>query len=191
MISRGAVKGSPSDLWPIRADRWNPWKALVEEHPEVTVTTERELPGTMLGLLAGKRIWLCRKTDGVERTCTLAHELVHYERQIFPEDPIERAAEERIVEEITARRLIPFDDLCRVVLQSPNSTLDWWAWHLRVDLPLFEVRLITLSPVERAALSAIRGGPMPAPAEGHHLFDRDRTDVPSAALSTVLAARQH
>jgi hypothetical protein len=187
MTTTRYVKPTRSSHWPITADRWNPWRTLVEDYPELTVTCSLKLPEGTMGLQLGKRIWIDRDLGGVDRTDTLAHELIHYQRRIFPKDPVERLAEERVVEELTARRLIPFDDFCRVLLHSPNSDLSWWAWHLRVGLPTLEARLITLSPVERAALQQVRGGALPTPAGDTYWDKRCAPELP--AVSQEAAAR--
>lgn len=143
--------------------RWNPWKALIEDHPDYRVVTNRELPPGLMGLTSfkTKTIWLCSKLATVEADATLAHELVHVERAPMPTDYSAAIAEERIICEITARRLIPFRDLAHFMVWWPNSsTANYLSSLLHVDTPTVHERLLTLTPNERAALAALRGGPL-------------------------------
>lgn len=154
---------------PLRSDhtpdngRWNPWRTLVEDYPDWRVISDYDLGPRLRGLTSftRKRIWLCSTMTEVERDSTLAHELVHVERGEPPHDQVGARDEERIVEEITARRLIPFRALAKVMAERPDAIMRIWAWLLCVDLPTLTVRLITLSAVERAALAQVRGGPLP------------------------------
>lgn len=110
-----------------------------------------------MGLQVGRRIWLARGLTQAERRCTLTHELVHRERGRVPDDPAAAAAEERIVEEISARRLI--------TLQALTDGLRWsrdpreLADHLWVDEPTLSTRMTTLDPFEVSQLE-------------HHLEDQ-------------------
>lgn len=167
----GAVSGSKSQLAacskttvPIDAARWNPWEALVMDHREVSCSFDYQLPREILKLSRPSQIWVCKTLNPLEREATLAHELIHVERGIFGlGDPEVRAAEEREVEEITARRLIPLRDLISVVLKHPHSDLDDWAHQLRVDVWLLRVRILTLTDTETIALEQVKGGPLPSP----------------------------
>jgi hypothetical protein len=67
-----------------------------------------------------------------------------------PPDPAAAAAEERAVDEITARRLITLGSLA----DGLRWTLDahQLADHLWVDLPTLRTRMTTLDPIEVADL---------------------------------------
>ncbi|MGB3485245.1 MAG: hypothetical protein WBB07_23900 [Mycobacterium sp.] len=103
-----------------------------------------------MGLQRGAQIWLCRTMTQAERRCTLTHELVHRERGLVPADPAAAEREERIVDEISARRLI-----------TTPALVDGLRWtrhrgeladHLWVDTPTLETRMATLDPLEVAEL---------------------------------------
>lgn len=179
----------PTSYAPL-ATRWNPWRALVEEHPDYQVISDYELPGSICGLTSfpKKRIWLCKLLSDVQRECTLAHELVHIERGMLPEDRLEAIAEERAVEEIAARRMIPTRDLLHVAVTRPSSTSAAWAALLRVDRQTLHVRLRTLKTGERAALRAARGGKVPAVTVA--LFDDPDVAHPVPAYRKPEAARR-
>ncbi|MDB2193335.1 hypothetical protein [Mycobacteroides abscessus] len=153
----------PHHQHPDLPGRWNPWQALVIDHPGVGCSFDHQLPPRVLGLSKPSQIWVCKSLTGFEREATLAHELVHQERGIFGlRDPLERAAEEREVEAITARRLIPLRDLIGAVFACPNGDIGSWAQRLAVDVWLVRVRLLTLTEVEAMALEQVKGGPLPS-----------------------------
>lgn len=110
-----------------------------------------------MGLQRGRRIWLCKTLTQAERRCTLTHELVHRERGPVPVDPLDATREERIVDEIAARRLITFDALTDGLRWSrqPRELAE----HLWVDEPTLQTRMNTLDPIEVAELE-------------HHLEDQ-------------------
>lgn len=103
-----------------------------------------------MGLQVGRRIWLSRGMTQAERRCTLTHELVHRERGPVPCDPAEAAREERIVDEIAARRLITVPALADGLAwtRHPRELAE----HLWVDEPTLQTRMATLDPVEVAQL---------------------------------------
>lgn len=152
--------------------RWNPYEALALDHPDVTAVFEYELPSTVRGLYRkeDRYLWVCSTLGRVERECVLSHELVHHERGIFATDPDEYEAEERAVEEISARRMIPDADLFRVLLTRPRGGLTGLANALRVDRVTMAVRLLTLTPNERQVATALSGGLPPIP----ELFSFDK-----------------
>ncbi len=129
---------------------WHPWRALRINFPDVEVSCLHRLPDHLMGLQRGKRIWLCRTLTQAERRCTLTHELVHRERGPVPADPVAAAREERIVDEISARRL--------VTLAALVDGLRWTrhprelAEHLWVDEPTLRTRMAILDPIEVAHL---------------------------------------
>ncbi len=156
------VTADSSSTVPVDGLRWNPWEALVVDHPGVGCSFDYQLPPRVLGLSKPSQIWVCKTLNAFEREATLAHELIHVERGIFGlRDPHERAAEEREVEAITARRLIPLRDLIGVVFQYPNVSIEVWAQVLHIDIWLVRVRLTTLTDVEAMTLEQVKGGPLP------------------------------
>lgn len=129
---------------------WHPWRALRVRYPDVEVSCYATLPDRLMGLQQGESIWLCRSLTQVERRCTLTHELVHRERGTVPRGRVAAEREERIVNEITARRLIPVSSLIDGLRWTRDP--DQLAEHLWVDLPTLRARMTTLDPVEVAEL---------------------------------------
>lgn len=136
---------------------WHPWRHAGENYPHVTISCRHELPERIWGMQLGARIWLCKRLNQVRRRCTLTHELIHLERGPVPTDPVGRAREERIVDELAARRLITLDALTDALAWSrdPAELAD----HLWVDQPTLRARMSTLDPLEVAQLE-------------HHLEDQ-------------------
>lgn len=128
---------------------WNPWRFLRTRYPDVEVSCRYRLPDHLMGLQMGRRIWLCRTLTQAERRCTLTHELVHRERGLVA-DPAAAAREERIVDEISARRLITLGSLLDGLrwTRDPHQLAD----HLWVDVPTLRARMDGLDPVEVAEL---------------------------------------
>lgn len=157
---------TPSPTNSYEADQWNPWQTLAENYRDHVVTSKYKLPKHTMGLSLGNRIWLSSELNPLEKTCTLAHELVHIELRIFNGNENcpgpEYAEGERTVCEVTARRMVPFRDLAKVIVARPDALVRVWAWMLRVDVPTLADRFRCLSATERAALAAVRGGPIPA-----------------------------
>jgi hypothetical protein len=140
--------------------RWNPWEALATTHKGVQLSLDQELPENIAGLYSGKTdtIWICSTMGSIGRESTLAHELVHRERGVIGKaDPEAYDAEERIVEEIAARRLIPDADLYRMLIAHPAGGLAGWARALRVSRTTLAVRLLTMTPNERQVATALAG----------------------------------
>lgn len=135
--------------------RWNPWRALSTAHAEVEVSCRYRLPNHLMGLQQGHRIWLCRTLTQAERRCTLTHELVHRERGLIT-DPNAAALEERIVDEIAARRLITLPQLVDG-LRWTRDDADDLADTLWVDQPTLKTRMETLDPIEVAELEHALG----------------------------------
>ncbi len=103
-----------------------------------------------MGLQRGCRIWLNRTLTQAERRCTLTHELVHRERGVVPLVGAAAVREERIVDEISARRLITLPALADGLrwTRHPRELAD----HLWVDEPTLQTRMDTLDPIEVAEL---------------------------------------
>jgi hypothetical protein len=157
------LKPSPTE----DVEPWNPWQTLAENYPDWLLVTDRDLGERTWGLTfrESKRIYLCKTLGKYEKTATLAHELVHVELGIWNGHGAHRSADyseqERVVVEVTARRLIPFRHLAQVITQRPEALFRVWAHLLHVDRITLSERLITLTPNERAALTQVRGGPLP------------------------------
>jgi hypothetical protein len=99
-------------------------------------------------LLKDSTIWLCRTLTQAERRSVLTHELQHLQRGIAA--PGFQAREERIVDELAARRLVPIEDLTRA-LRATRDT-DALAEELWVDRHTIQTRMSTLDPIETAEL---------------------------------------
>ncbi|GAB4712457.1 MULTISPECIES: hypothetical protein [Mycobacterium avium complex (MAC)] len=129
---------------------WHPWRTLRTQHPDVEVSCRHRLPERIMGLQRGCRIWLNRTLTQAERRCTLTHELVHRERGVVPLVGAAAVREERIVEEISARRLITLPALADGLrwTRHPRELAD----HLWVDEPTLQTRMDTLDPIEVAEL---------------------------------------
>ncbi|UXA20662.1 hypothetical protein KXD98_07775 [Mycobacterium sp. SMC-4] len=110
-------------------------------------------------MLCGDVILIDRHQLQVERRCTLAHELVHDERRVFPAAPALRAREETLVERTAARRLIELPDLVDALRACSTRCADELADHLWVDPPMLAARMDSLDPLEVAELE-------------HHLEDQ-------------------
>lgn len=129
---------------------WHPWRALRVRHPDIEVFCYTTLPDRLMGMQQGASIWLCRSLTQVERRCTLTHELVHRERGPVPRGHAAAEREERIVNEITARRLIPVASLIDGLrwTRDPHQLAE----HLWVDVPTLQTRIDRLDPIEVAQL---------------------------------------
>lgn len=84
---------------------------------------------------------------GDERRCTIAHELVHDERRIFPVDRVLRAREELRVERIAARRLIALERLVDALVWTRRT--EEVAEELWVDVPMLVALVQSLTDTER------------------------------------------
>ena len=109
--------------------RWNPWVSL-RHRPHVLFALV-DLPAATGGAVAyrdasGDVILLDPALPPSARTVALAHELVHLERDGPGDLPaagplaVMRRREDRRVDEIVARRLVPPDDLRRFVREQPG-----------------------------------------------------------------------
>ncbi|MGE2714226.1 ImmA/IrrE family metallo-endopeptidase [Mycolicibacterium litorale] len=118
-----------------------------------------DMPTGRRGCIRGNVILIDQHQLQVERRCTVAHELVHDERRVFPAVPALRAREEALVERTAARRLIALPDLVDALRACSSRHAHDLADHLWVDLPMLEARMNALDPVEIAELE-------------HHLEDQ-------------------
>lgn len=132
--------------------RWHPWRHAAEHYPDVVISCHCELPAHVWGLTSFplRKVWLCRRLRQVHRRCTLTHELIHLERGPLPADPTSAAREEKIVDELAARRLITFGELTDGLRWTRDASE--LAEALWVDLPTLRTRMDTLDPVETAEL---------------------------------------
>lgn len=99
------------------------------------------------GCLRGDRIAINTADDQAQRRCTLAHELVHDERRVFPVDRVLRAREELAVERIAARRLIQLDALVDALLWARDARET--AAELWVDLPMLVAFVQSMTEEEK------------------------------------------
>ncbi|WP_108724372.1 ImmA/IrrE family metallo-endopeptidase [Geodermatophilus chilensis] len=132
---------------------WHPWRHLARHHPHLTVLFA-DLPSGLLGFthLADGVIVLDRRLSQVERRCTLTHELEHVHRGPVPADRRLAAREERVVDELAARRLVSLRELMEALLWSDNE--HEVADELWVDVPTLRTRIAELAAEEQVAIDA-------------------------------------
>lgn len=118
------------------------------------VVTTRRLPGGRHGYNDGIFIWICATLTQVQRRCALTHEIIHLERGIFPAD----ATEEALVERLTARRLITFDELLSAFRWHRHPDPEEMADELWVTVDVLDTRIRHLDPIEVAELEHHLGG---------------------------------
>ena len=124
---------------------YHPWRdARDREH--LNITFERLADGRR-GCLRGDRITINTGDDQAQRRSTLAHELVHDERRVFPVDRVLRAREELTVERIAARRLIQLEALVDALLWARDAHET--AAELWVDLPMLVVFVQSMTEDEK------------------------------------------
>lgn len=116
------------------------------------------LPAGVLGLTdhMTRTITLAPGQTQRQRRSTIAHEIVHAERAPFPVE--HSRLEERIVDQLSARRLVPFAVLLDAAKWARN--LQELAEECWVDEATIVVRLQHLHPAERAHLSAALADPL-------------------------------
>lgn len=132
--------------------RFHPWRAL-RHQPEIELGWER-MEGEDVGYSTScpKRIALADDLNQAERRSTLTHELIHHERGIPAEGCNE--AEERVVDDLAARRLIALDDLVEaMVWHFGMGSEDEIAEHLWVDRDTLVTRLRNLTDYESAYIA--------------------------------------
>lgn len=136
----------------VMSQRWHPWRHAADHYPHVVINCRRELPAQIWGFTSfpNRKIWLCKRLQQVHRRCTLTHELIHWERGPLPADPRAAAREERIVDELAARRLITLDDLVEGLRWTRDPVE--LAEGLWVDCSTLRTRMSTLDPIETAQL---------------------------------------
>ena len=125
---------------------YHPWRdARGRPHLDIAFV---DLPIDVRGCQAGDRVELHRKQSQRERRSTLAHELVHDERRIYPDDPVLAEREEIVVERIAARRLIDLEQLVDVICWSRDA--EEIAAELWVDAAMLTAFVQSLTDDERA-----------------------------------------
>lgn len=128
---------------------WHPWRAL-RELTHVTLHWQ-DLPEGLLGVTdhPSQTIVLTTGLTQAERRCVLDHELEHIRRGPVPGwlQPREEAA----VDDISARRLIPFADLVSAMLWSHDD--DEAAHELWVSVDVVRARLHGLTALETTELN--------------------------------------
>ncbi|WP_244971580.1 hypothetical protein [Gordonia rubripertincta] len=124
---------------------YHPWReARHRPHLDIDLV---ELQDDHRGCIHGNRVTINVGDLQSERRCTLTHELVHDERQVFPRDRVLRAREERTVETIAARRLITLEalaDALRWTRHEREAAAELW-----VDVPMLVTFIQSLTEAER------------------------------------------
>lgn len=143
---------------------WHPWRHAARHYPHVGIRCDVHLGMDRMGVWTEHGIYLDAGLDRYERRCTLGHELVHLERGPVPDDPEEAAEEERIVDDLATRRLLPLVDVTEALLvhhhchrrlhADPEDAygvdVRWLGMFLQVDAPTLLTRLRNLTAEELA-----------------------------------------
>lgn len=124
---------------------YHPWREA-QRRTHLTINLV-ELPDDHRGCIRGNEVTICVDDPQASRRCTLAHELVHDERRVFPVSPVLRAREEITVERIAARRLIALDRLVDALAWSRRT--EEIAEELWVDVPMLVALVQSLTDSER------------------------------------------
>jgi len=127
--------------------RFHPWRHARDHHAGTRITHERDLH--VAGDTDGQHIRLHAGMTQAQRRCVLTHEIVHIERGTAHGDERWVAREERIVDEIAARRLILIEDLIDALVWTRGNPDRECAWELWTDLHTLTVRVQNLSADER------------------------------------------
>lgn len=127
----------------------HPWRRI-RGRPDITVEWE-DLPRTLMGFaeFSTKRIVLATWLSQAERRCVVEHEHLHLERGSVPEHL--EAREERTIDALVARSLIPFDALVDAMLWSRDDYEI--ADELWVDVETVRTRLVELTASESDELN--------------------------------------
>ncbi len=127
---------------------WHPWRAAAQLFPHINIVCDHPLPNGVRGLVNGDTVWLCSTLTQAERRSALTHELQHLLRGIPA--PLYLAREERVVDELAARKLIPLDGLADAL--RATADVHQIADALWTDAHTVRVRMNTLGPLEVAEL---------------------------------------
>ncbi|KOS56460.1 hypothetical protein Rruber_02716 [Rhodococcus ruber] len=128
--------------------RWHPWRHIGKHHPHIRVTCRDVLPDGLKGAWTGDTVYLDPSLGQASRRWVLTHEIHHIERGPVPDDPYLSAIEERIVDILSARKLIPLPQLVDALVWTQDH--HELAEELWVDVDAIAVRLDNLTPAERA-----------------------------------------
>lgn len=125
---------------------WRTFRALVDWK-----LAWAHLPGDLMGHtdFATKTVTIDPEIDQYERRCTIDHETEHILRG--PVHDAYREREERAIDLISARRLIPLERLVDAMLWCYHE--EELAQHLWVDEPTLRVRLESLTDQETAMIN--------------------------------------
>ena len=136
--------------------RYDPWRDLAENWPEIVVRTE-PLPGRLLGELCYPVITLRADTSHGQRRCTLTHEIVHMERGVR-DCGRWLAREELYVDREVARRLLPLHVLAPAIRDAGGiEDLREIARQLDVDTATLRMRIGEMTRGERTRIRGSRG----------------------------------
>ena len=129
--------------------RYHPWRVLRDYYPGMSVTCSRELSGDTFGRWHEDGLEICSTLSQAERRCTLTHEIVHLERGPVSEDAHYAQREEKIVDCITARRLISLEQLIDALVWNRHRINVDTAEELWVDVPTLLNRVQNLTKGEK------------------------------------------
>lgn len=136
------------------AGRWHPWRHMRDKYPDIDVRFTDCGEDGLRGRWTTDGIEIDRTSNQRERRYTLAHEIVHVGRGPVPDHPYYAMREERAVDRITARLLIPIDDLIDVLAWNRYRVDDEAAEELWVDLECLKIRVQNLTEAERRYIDA-------------------------------------
>lgn len=131
---------------------YDPWADLAGR-PHLTLLYRHQEP---CGLYDRRErtIILRHGLTHAQRRCTLAHELVHDERDdVALSDAVLNARQELIVERTAARRLVPLSTLMDALMWTGD--FGEAADELLVDVVTLRARMESLTPEERAVLDRL------------------------------------
>ena len=132
---------------------WHPWRHIRQRYPHLGVTCCEPLPDDLRAAWTQTGLFLRPGLTQAQRRCALTHEIVHLERGPVPRNPVLAAAEERIVADIAARRLIPLRSLLDAFMWTRPTNHHDLANELWVDVPTLRIRLSGLDRHEVAELN--------------------------------------
>ncbi|WP_242676731.1 hypothetical protein [Rhodococcus sp. ABRD24] len=127
---------------------------LRDRFPHITIDLDHELPGDRAGVWIGNTIYIDRRLTQAARRSTIEHEVCHLDRGVLPEEPVLVAREEAIVDELAARKLITIEALVDALRWCQGVASAEFADEVWTDRHTLNVRLATLTHVERAQIAA-------------------------------------
>ncbi|MBF6459845.1 hypothetical protein IU433_12435 [Nocardia puris] len=135
------------------AHSWHPWRHVREHYPHLGVNCHEPLPRDLRAAWTAAGIHLRPGLTQTQRRCALTHEIVHLERGAPPRHPVLALMEERTVEQLAARRLIPLRALTEALMWVDLADRPALAEELWVDEPTLRTRLGGLTVRERTAVN--------------------------------------